>query len=66
MPKKRNEQIQGAGNASKTHNQVGQEVRKTIERVGGILPENQSNRIKVLKKFKFTGFPPTAIIPQSP
>ena len=27
--------------ASITHNKVGQEVRQTIERVGGVLPENQ-------------------------
>jgi DNA-damage-inducible protein D len=37
----RKEQVQGADNAAAAHNQVGQEVRKTIERVGGILPENQ-------------------------
>ena len=35
------EQIQGLEAASETHNKVGQEVRQTIERVGGILPENQ-------------------------
>jgi DNA-damage-inducible protein D len=37
----RTEQIQGVSNAARTHNQVGQEVRKTIKRVGGVLPENQ-------------------------
>ncbi|MDR1880471.1 MAG: DNA damage-inducible protein D [Tannerellaceae bacterium] len=37
----RNEQVQGAENAAMTHNQVGQEVRKTIQRVGGVLPEDQ-------------------------
>jgi len=35
------EQIQGLESASITHNKVGQEVRQTIERVGGVLPENQ-------------------------
>jgi len=35
------QQIQGVETASITHNIVGQEVRKTIERVGGVLPENQ-------------------------
>ena len=35
------EKIQGVGNATKTHNQVGQEVRQAIIRVGGVLPENQ-------------------------
>jgi DNA-damage-inducible protein D len=35
------QQIQDANAASITHNRVGQEVRRTIERVGGVLPENQ-------------------------
>jgi len=35
------QQIQGLEAASVTHNKVGQEVRRTIERVGGVLPENQ-------------------------
>ncbi|MDR0799374.1 MAG: DNA damage-inducible protein D, partial [Dysgonamonadaceae bacterium] len=37
----RKEQIQGKHNATMAHNQVGQEVRKTIERVNGVLPEKQ-------------------------
>ena len=37
----RMEQIQGVDAASITHNTVGQEVRQTIKRIGGILPENQ-------------------------
>ncbi|MDR2893821.1 MAG: DNA damage-inducible protein D [Deltaproteobacteria bacterium] len=37
----RMEQIQGVAAATHTHNQVGQEVRQTIVRVGGVLPENQ-------------------------
>ncbi|MDR0873351.1 MAG: DNA damage-inducible protein D [Prevotellaceae bacterium] len=35
------ENIQGKDNATLAHNQVGQEVRETIKRVGGILPESQ-------------------------
>jgi DNA-damage-inducible protein D len=46
----RNEQIQGAENAAMTHNQVGQEVRKTIERVGGVLPENQPTPEKSIEE----------------
>jgi DNA-damage-inducible protein D len=46
----RNEQIHGAENATMTHNQVGQEVRKTIERVGGVLPENQPTPEKSIEE----------------
>ena len=46
----RKEQIQGADNASAAHNQVGQEVRKTIERVGGVLPENQPTPAKSIEE----------------
>jgi DNA-damage-inducible protein D len=46
----RNEQIQGAENATVIHNQVGQEVRKTIERVGGVLPENQPTPAKSIEE----------------
>jgi DNA-damage-inducible protein D len=45
----RKEQIQGADNAAAAHNRVGQEVRKTIERVGGILPENQPTPAKSIE-----------------
>ncbi|MDR1675540.1 MAG: hypothetical protein LBR86_03605 [Tannerella sp.] len=41
---------QRARNAVATHNQVGQEVRKTIERVGGILPENQPTPAKSIEE----------------
>ena len=46
----RTEQIQGTDAASKTHNQVGHEVRQTIERVGGILPENQPTPNKSIEE----------------
>jgi DNA-damage-inducible protein D len=45
----RKEQIQGADNATVAHNRVGQEVRKTIERVGGVLPENQPTPAKSIE-----------------
>ncbi|GHT33888.1 hypothetical protein FACS189434_09090 [Bacteroidia bacterium] len=44
------EQIQGTHNATIAHNQVGQEVRKTIERVGGVLPENQPTPTKSIEE----------------
>ncbi|MDR2652341.1 MAG: DNA damage-inducible protein D [Prevotellaceae bacterium] len=44
------EQIQGADNAAAAHNQVGQEVRKTIARVGGVLPENQPTPAKSIEE----------------
>ncbi|MDR2621053.1 MAG: DNA damage-inducible protein D [Dysgonamonadaceae bacterium] len=44
------EQIQGADNATTAHNQVGQEVRKTIARVGGVLPENQPTPAKSIEE----------------
>ena len=44
------QQIQGVTEASATHNQVGQEVRRTIERVGGILPENQPTPDKSIEE----------------
>jgi len=37
----RNEKIQGLDNANIAHYQVGKEVRDTIKRVKGVLPENQ-------------------------
>jgi DNA-damage-inducible protein D len=40
------QQIQGVTAASITHNTVGQEVRRTIERVGGVLPEDQPTQTK--------------------
>ena len=44
------QQIQGTSAASITHNQVGQEVRRTIERVGGVLPENQPTPDKSIEE----------------
>jgi len=46
----RKEQIQGAGIATETHNQVGREVRRTIERVGGVLPEQQPTPNKSIEQ----------------
>jgi DNA-damage-inducible protein D len=45
----RNEKIQGVENATITHNRVGQEVRKTIARVNGVLPENQPTPTKSIE-----------------
>jgi DNA-damage-inducible protein D len=38
--KLRRENIQGKKNANKTHYEVGEKVRKTIEEIGGEMPEN--------------------------
>jgi DNA-damage-inducible protein D len=46
------EQIQGVEAAAQTHNRVGQEVRKTIERVGGILPENHPTPDKSIEEIQ--------------
>jgi DNA-damage-inducible protein D len=46
----RKEQIQDTDNAAAAHNQVGQEVRKAIERVGGVLPENQPMPAKSIEE----------------
>ena len=46
----RKEQIQGTTAATMAHNQVGQEVRETIRRVGGILPENQPTPQKSIEE----------------
>ncbi len=46
------EQIQGADAATATHHQVGHEVRKTIERVNGVLPENQPTPNKSIEKIQ--------------
>jgi DNA-damage-inducible protein D len=44
------EQIQGTPAATMAHNQVGQEVRETIRRVGGVLPENQPTPPKSIEE----------------
>jgi len=48
----RKEQIQGAETATATHHQVGYEVRQTIERVGGVLPENQPTPNKSIEEIQ--------------
>jgi hypothetical protein len=48
----RKEQIQGTDAATATHHQVGYEVRQTIERVGGILPENQPTPSKSIEEIQ--------------
>jgi DNA-damage-inducible protein D len=48
----RKEQIQGTDNATIAHNQVGQEVRETIKRVNGVLPENQSTPAKNIEEIQ--------------
>ncbi|MDR0547719.1 MAG: hypothetical protein LBG77_09130, partial [Dysgonamonadaceae bacterium] len=42
--------IQGSINATMTHNQVGQEVRETIKRVKGVLPEEQPTPSKSIEE----------------
>jgi len=46
----RKEQIQGTPAATMAHNQVGQEVRETIRRVGGVLPEKQPTPQKSIEE----------------
>jgi DNA-damage-inducible protein D len=48
----RKEQIQGTDIATATNHQVGYEVRQTIERVGGILPENQPTPNKSIEEIQ--------------
>ena len=52
--KLRRDNIQGKANANKTHYEVGQKVRKTIEDIGGTMPENlpTEGSIKKLEKMK--------------
>ena len=48
-----NDNIQGEGNAIDTHYEVGKEVRNTIERLGGTMPEDlptPDKSLKVLEK----------------
>jgi DNA-damage-inducible protein D len=46
----RKDNVQGADEANETHNRVGQEVRETIQRVGGVLPENQPTPNKSIEE----------------
>ena len=48
----RMERIQGTDAASKTHNRIGQEVRQTIKRVGGVLPEDQPTPDKNIEEIQ--------------
>lgn len=50
--KLRREQIQGKENANRTHYEVGEKVRKTIEELGGTMPEDlpTTDSIKILEK----------------
>jgi len=48
----RKEQVQGTDAATATHHQVGYEVRQAIERVGGVLPENQPTPNKSIEEIQ--------------
>lgn len=50
--KLRRENIKGKKNANKTHYEVGKKVRKTIEEIGGEMPENLpvADSVKKLEK----------------
>lgn len=46
------ENIEGEANAKKVHNLVGKEIRKTIKRLGGTMPENLPTPTKSLKEIE--------------
>ncbi len=50
--KLRRENIQGKEKANETHYEVGQKVRKTIEELGGTMPENlpTTESIKIVER----------------
>lgn len=50
--KLRRENIQGKQNANKTHFEVGQKVRTTIEELGGTMPENLPTPDKSIKQIQ--------------
>ena len=50
--KLRRENIQGKDNANKAHYDVGKEVRDTIERLGGTMPENLPTPDKSIKQIE--------------
>ena len=50
--KLRRENIQGKSEANKTHFNVGKEVRDTIERLGGTMPENLPTPEKSIKQLE--------------
>jgi DNA-damage-inducible protein D len=54
--KLRRDQIKGKQKANKTHYEIGKKVRKTIEEIGGTMPEKLpvADSIKKLEKAKET------------
>ena len=47
-----NDNVQGEGNANDVHYNVGKEVRNTIKRIGGTIPEDLPTPDKSLKEFE--------------
>lgn len=50
--KLRREHIEGKENANQTHYDVGREVRRTIEKLGGTMPENLPTPTKTIKQIE--------------
>ena len=50
--KLKRDNIQGDGKAKETHYEVGQEVRNTINRLGGVMPEDLPTPKKSLKELE--------------
>ena len=50
--KLKNYNIKGEGNANKVHFEVGSEVRKTIEKLGGTMTEDLPTPTKSLKELE--------------
>ena len=53
--KLRREQIQGKGNANKAHLEVGRKVRKTIQELGGSMPENMATPDTSIQQIESAG-----------
>ena len=70
--KLRRENIQGKGKANQTHYEVGKKVRKTIEELGGTMPEDLPTPEEDLKKLERRvktaekNLPKTSKLPQKP
>ena len=47
-----NDNVQGEGNANDVHYNVGKEVRNTIKRIGGTIPEDLPTPDKSLKELE--------------
>ena len=47
-----NDRIQGESEANKTHYEVGKKIRKTIEELGGTVPEDLTTPEKSLKELE--------------